>query len=349
MPNGLTAFVATDRGIYQGGDVIHALAMIRSGDGKLPQALPKIVVRLEARDRILDLRRIEPSQLQLGGIDLSLNVPKAARAGAARITVSSGEAENAPIIGEANIQLGQIRPDRARLDFVKSSWTVRKSAPDMVDLTGEAKARYLFGDEQNKKGAASNLRAEVLVKLQATESPQSSCYKAFSFGRFDDNSTTVSTRQFFQATGPDGELKLTLPRVAIPPGTKPISAVVEITLFDSSGPLASRSMTFPVLDDAGWIRISKIPQLRSTDGGRFKLSADVVLATSATTIDQKRQLSFKLERENELYAWIRGDGAWQHVRTFPRDELKNVNRVVNVSGGKPVARTQRTCLTWLMG
>ncbi|MHC2566355.1 alpha-2-macroglobulin family protein [Bradyrhizobium liaoningense] len=334
LTNGLTAFVATDRGIYQGGDVIHALTMIRNGDGTLAQALPKIVVRLEARDHVLDVRRIDPSQLRLGGIDLALSVPQAARAGAARITVSSGEGENAPILGEANIQLGQVRPDRARLDFVESSWSVRKSAPDMVDLAGIAKARYLFGDEQNRKGAASDLKAEILVKLQATGSPQSDCDRAFSFGRFDDTSTTVSTRQFFWATDPNGELKLSLSRVPIPPGARPISAVVEITLFDSSGPLASKSMTFPVLDDAGWVGITKIPQLQSTDGGHFKLGADLILATASATVGQNRQLSFKLERETELYAWVQGDGAWQHVRSFQRSEVKkNFVRTVSFPGG----------------
>jgi uncharacterized protein YfaS (alpha-2-macroglobulin family) len=333
LTNGLISFVTTDRGVYQGGDVIHTFAMIRDTDGKVPSALPKIVVRLEARDRTLDVKRVAPDQLKSGGMDIALNVPTAARSGVARITVSSGDAENAPVIGDVIVQLGQIRPDRARLDFAAdSSWTVRKSAPDMVDLIGAAKARYLFGDGY-QIGAASNLKAEVVVKVKVDENLQRSCYRGFSFGLFDDKSTTVSTRQFFQTTDQNGDLKLELSRIPIPVGTKPVSATIEITLFDSSGPLAARSMTIPLLDDQGWIGISKIPQLRSTDDGRWKLGADLLLATSTPTDDQDRTLGFRLQRESELYLWEQRDGTWQHVKSVQREDVRVFDRIVHLDSG----------------
>jgi uncharacterized protein YfaS (alpha-2-macroglobulin family) len=330
LSNNLSAFVTTERGVYQAGETIHALAMIRDGNGKVPAALSRIVLRLEARDRTLDTKRIDPDQFMLGGADVLLNIPSTARAGSARITVAAGDAESAPIIGEAAIQLGPIRPDRARLDFVESSWKVQKSAADTADLVGAVKARYLYGDE--KAGAAGNLKAEIVVKLLATESPQGSCYQGFSFGLFDDKPATVSTRQFFGITDPNGELKLELQRIPIPPGTKPVAAVVEVTMFDSSGPLASRSATFPVLDDIGWIGISKIPQLRSSDDGRWKLNTDLVLATSVKTEVQERTLGFKLQRESELYVWEQRDGTWQHRKSPQRDDVRTFDRVVRLAG-----------------
>ncbi|MDI2077107.1 hypothetical protein [Bradyrhizobium sp. Mp27] len=338
-PSGFNAFVTTDRGIYQGNEVIHVLAMIRDADGKIPEALPRITLRLESRDRPLDVRRVEPEQLTLGGADISLNVPAAARAGVARITASLGDAEDAAIIGEARIQIGQIRPDRASLEFVDSNWTVRKSAVDMVDLSGTAKARYLFGDEKFKTGIASNLKAEVLVKLEATESPQRNCYESFSFGLVESKLATVSSRQFFATTDENGELKLDLLRVQIPSDTKPVAAVVEVTLLDASGPVASRSTTVSLLDDNGWIGLSKIPQLRSTEDGRWKLSADLVLATSASKGVQKRSLGFKMQRESEVYVWEQRDGTWQHVKAVQRDDVQAFDLSVEMRMGNSPCST----------
>ena len=36
-----------------------------------------------------------------------------------------------------------------------------------------------------------------------------------------------------------------------------MAATVETTLFDPAGPLASHSETLPIVDDGGWIGISK--------------------------------------------------------------------------------------------
>ena len=337
LTSGLSAFVTTERGIYQAGETIHALTMIRDGQGKIPAALPAIVLRLEARERTLDTKRVEPDQLKLGGADVVLRVPETARDGTARITVAAAGPDNAPIvgegampiIGEAVIQLGAIRPDRARLDFVESSWTVRKSGPDTADLAGAVKARYLFGDEHS--GAAGNLKTEILVKLLATDSPQGNCYQGFSFGLADDKTATVLTRQFFGTTDANGDLKLEQSRIPIPLGTRPVAAVVEVTVFDSSGPMASRSMTFPVLDDIGWIGLSKIPQLRSREDGRWKLNADLVLASSVADA-QERTLEFKLQRESDDYVWEQRDGTWQYKKSPQTYAVISIERVVRLAG-----------------
>jgi uncharacterized protein YfaS (alpha-2-macroglobulin family) len=323
---GLNGFVTTDRGLYQPGETIHAMALVRDSTGVVPTAtdLPKLALRLESRDRILGRVSIKPQDLKLGGADVSLVIPSAVRPGSARITLASGDTDDAPIIGEAPVQFGPVRPDRARLNFADDGWSVRKSAPDLVDISGKLNAQYLFGgaNKSDTYGAAGELKAEILVKVAAADSPQRGCYDGFSFGLFDDKPTPISTRAEYAYTDPSGTLRVDLASIPVPAGTKPIAVTIEVTLLDTAGPLAAASKTFPVADSDGWIGVSKIPQLGSDTTGAFSLGADLVLATAAQGPSQRRKFGFQLQRESEFYVWEQRDGTWQHMKSVQRDSIK---------------------------
>jgi uncharacterized protein YfaS (alpha-2-macroglobulin family) len=326
---GLNAFVATDRGLYQPGESVHVMALVRDSKGAVPvpSDVPRLVVRLESRDRTLDKVSVKAQDLKLGGVDVSLVIPRSARAGSARVTVAAGEADDAPIIGEASVQFGPVRPDRARLDFgnTENDWRVRRLGADTVEISGKLKAQYLFGtprigDQGGRGGAAGELRTEVLVRIATADSPQRSCYEGFSFGLFDDKPTAISTRQFLESTDSDGNLDLKQV-ISFPAAARPIAATIEVTLLDAAGPLASKSVTLPVADDQGWVGISKIPQLSSDASDAFGLGADLVW-TAVQGANQKRKFGFKLQRESELYVWEQRDGTWQHMKSVQRDNIK---------------------------
>ncbi len=316
ITHGFNAFLTTDRGIYQPGETVHLVALMRNPEGLAPEAAPKATIRLEARDRTLVQRRLEPSAWMLGGTALAIDLPRTIRPGSARITLSLGEGDGAPIIGETIVQVGAVRPDRARLQFVdpERSWRVRKTAAGFVELDGTIAAQYLFGSEGTQQGVGRDLKTEVLVKVAAAETPARGCHEGFTFGQFDEKSIPISTRQFMEYTDAAGKLKLSLSGIALPESTRPMAATVEATVFDTAGPLAGRSMTFPIADDGGWIGISKIPRLRpATKAGTFDLGVDLV----AIARDGRAPgpFDFRLERERDLYVWERRGDAWQHVRS----------------------------------
>lgn len=343
LTTGLNAFVATDRGLYQPGELVHATALVRDSKGVVPSDAPRLAVRLESRDRVLDRVAVKPQDLKLGGVDVSLVIPGTVRPGSARVTVVLGDGDDAPVIGEAPVQFGQVRPDRARLDFgnTENDWSVRRSGPDAVEVSGKLNAQYLFGtprigDKAAQGGAAGDLKAEVLVKIAAADSPRRGCYEGFSFGLFDDKPAAISTRQFVDYTDARGSLDLKPVIISIPAGAKPIAATIEVTLLDAAGPLASKSVTLPVADDQGWIGISKIPQLSSDAAGAFGLGADLVW-TAAQDASQTRKFGFKLQRESELYVWEQRDGTWQHMKSVQRDNIKAFDRDI------PLPSSDATC------
>jgi uncharacterized protein YfaS (alpha-2-macroglobulin family) len=326
--NKFDGFLTTDRGIYQPGETVRLLALIRDAQRMVPDAVPPATIRLEARDRVVVEHRVKPPDWSLGGAVVPIEIPKNMRPGTARITLSMGDEAS---IAEAIIQIGPVRPDRARLQFLdQKSWQVRRTT-NGISITGSASAQYLFGAKGLRQGAAAELKAEILVKVAAAESPAGDCYDKFSFGRFDDTAIAVSSRHFVEYTDRQGNLNLQLSGIEIPNSTKPLAATVEITLFDASGPLASRSAVFPIADERGWIGISKIPFLPPGNRqGTFDLGVDIVAITSDNKPAADGSLDFRIERERDQYVWERRDDAWQHIRSVQREPL--------ASGSIPAAR-----------
>ena len=344
LTKGFNGFLTTDRGIYQPGETVRLLALIRNTQGVAPDSAPQATVRLETHDRTLVQRRLAPPDWLVGGALVPIEIPRNMRPGTARITLSVGTGDEL-LIAETIVQVGPVRPDRARLEFVdQNNWQVRK-AGDKVAIEGKLSAQYLFAAKGSRQGVARDLKAEILVKVAAAESPARGCYDMFSFGRFDDKSIPVSARHFVEYTDKDGNLNLRLSGIAVPEGTKPVAATVEVTLFDVSGPLASRSMSFPIKDELGWIGLAKIPALRSgSRPGTFDVGIDLISVTADNKPAADRPLDFRLERERDLYVWERRDDTWQHIRSVRHEQVAAISipaerlRVPPAAGGSACAR-----------
>src|SRR5262249_27237971 len=111
---GFNGFLTTDRGIYQPGETVRLLALIRDAQAVVPADSPQATVRLESRDRTLVQKKISPQDWMLGGQLVPVEIPANMRAGTARITLSVGRGEET-IVAERIIQIGPVRPDRARI------------------------------------------------------------------------------------------------------------------------------------------------------------------------------------------------------------------------------------------
>ncbi len=322
LTNGLNAFLTTDRGIYQPGETVRLLALVRNAEGSTPEPGPAATVRLETRDRTLVQRRLGPQDWMLGGATVPIEIPRTARAGTARITLSVGTGEDA-LIGETIVQLGPVRPDRARLQFVdQKNWQVRRTANETIDIAGRVSAQYLFASSGTRQGAARDLKAEVLVKVAATESPVRGCYESFAFGRFDDQSIPASSRHFIEYTDKDGNLDLQLAGVPFPRGSKPLAANVEVILVRCFGTPCQPEHGVSDRRRPGLGR-----HLEDSDGaagikaGAFDLDVDLISITPDNKLLADRMFDFTLERERDFYVWQQSDGAWQHVKSVRRKSV----------------------------
>jgi uncharacterized protein YfaS (alpha-2-macroglobulin family) len=333
LKSGFNGFLVTERGIYEPGEKMNVLSIIRNTDGFAPEPGPRATLRVTTRDRTVVQKQIK--SWTLGGANTEILLPKNIRPGTARIALSLGDRDDEPVIGETLVQVGTVRPDRARLNFVdvERAWKAQKVSPNFIEIVGRLNAQYLFATEGRTQGIGRDLKVELIAKVAPTESPVRGCYENFVFGDTDDKLTPVATRQFLQYTDANGNLDFRLSGIPLLGVKRPMAATVEATIFDASGPLASRSQPFPIVDDGGWVGISKIPAIRLNGSGTFDIGVDLVLATDDNKSDGDKRLDYTLARERDLYVWERRDESWQPV--------KSVNQIVVGQGPISTAALKR--------
>jgi uncharacterized protein YfaS (alpha-2-macroglobulin family) len=312
---GLGALLYTDRGIYQPGETISTLALLRRRSA-IPAETAEL--RLQISDHAVTRRPLSADDWKNGGALVDIAIPASARAGSASLTLVTASGEE---LASARVDIGRIRPDRARLRFDEAGVAVTVDASGgLAEIRGGAQAQYLYGAENSTQAPASGLKAEITVRVSPVATPLAACHAGFGFGAFDDETLPVVSRNYTQYTGRDGRLDFTLAGVRLPQTSRPLSATVEVTLFDASGPIASRQteVRLPVRQLA--LGIAELPRLVPADGG-YRIDLPVIAIGPDGRAASGRQVELVVEREQEFYAWENVDGSWQHIRTRQREEV----------------------------
>ncbi len=317
-PTAFDAFIHTDRGVYRPGNEIQLSVLVRDQDGKVPAVLHPMRVRLEANDRILAERLVEPKEWQLGGHKLSLRVSDNAEYGLADIKVIQGNSDTS-VIGSTSIQIENFRPDRARLEFLDKGgpvWKAVADAANLMALEGAVSGQYLYAIEgASRQAPTKNVQAEIGVRIQPSESPFLGCYAGFKFGPSDAQPQPVFHREIAH-TDEKGRVNLALTSLSMPDSQGPLSASVEVTLYDQIGPLATKSKQVQVERSHNWIGLASTPRLLpGKKAGTFRTAFDLVALTGQNEPLMGRKINYSVKRETDVYTWERSDAGWQHRKT----------------------------------
>ncbi|MBO6900497.1 MAG: hypothetical protein JJ864_04045 [Rhizobiaceae bacterium] len=332
------AVIYTDRGIYQPGENVEVFALLRNrvaGSG----AAPGIELRLEINDYVVKAQPLEARDWFEGGSLISFGIPETAKPGRAALKLVSAANET---MAETAVQLGKIRPDRARINFPtdqRDAFRVRAGTGDTVEITGTAHAQYLYGAEGTGQAPAANLKAEVTVRVSPVATPVDRCYGGINFGRFDDKTLPAISRNDVMYTDDEGMLSLRLSRVRLPASTRPLAATIEVTLFDAAGPVASGQHTIQVPGREAALGVSAVPKPVLEQSGGYRLAIDIASVNAGGEAALGRDVEILVERERESYAWENVDGVWQHTQLRSREEVSrsraSLDRLTEVGGPCP--------------
>lgn len=311
---GSGAALYTDRGIYQPGETIRALALMRQ---RTAAAGANAELRLRISDYTVASQPVGPAEWRDGGALAGLRIPEAARPGAALLSLVSPAGDE---LAAQQIDIGRIRPDRARLRFDADSLAVSLGASGLALIEGRASAQYLYGAEGTGQAPASGLKAELAVRVQPARSPVAGCYDGFDFGAFDDTVLPVISRNFVDFTDAQGMLRFSLAGIRLPETTRPLVAVVELTLFDAAGAIASSQTQIAIPARQLALGVSSMPRLVVADDG-YRLGLDLVAIGADGKAAAGSEVEIRLEHEQEFYVWENVDGTWQHVRTRQRSPV----------------------------
>ncbi|MER8842834.1 hypothetical protein NKH86_29855 [Mesorhizobium sp. M0913] len=320
--NRTSAFVYTDRGIYQPGETIQTLALLRDRSA-VPDGLAGAELRLEISDYIVKTRPIAATEWKDGGSLIPFEIPATARPGTAVIKLVSAADD---VLAEARVQLGKIRPDRARIKFGTGRADAAKASvgdKDLAEITGKVSAQYLYGLDGTDQGVAANLKAEITVQVAPVATPVEGCFAGFAFGALEDEALPAVSRNYVAYTDDKGVVPLHLSGVRLPNTTKPKAATVDVTLFDSSGPLAAGRTSIAVPPGEISLGVLAAPRLTVSAAGGYGLGLDIASIGADGTARLDRDLEILVERERESYAWENVDGVWQDIRMRQREKVSS--------------------------
>ncbi len=302
-PQGLDAFVFTERGVYRTGETVYVTALLRDAAGI---AVPGVDVTLVAErpDGVEYRRTVVPDQ-GIGGRSLDLPIIASAPTGTWRVSVYADPKGAA--IGTATFLVEDYVPDRLEFDLTTNATAISPTSPVEVMLDG----RFLYG----APAAGLGIEGEINI-AKAAERPG---YPGYSFGRDAsdgaDQDEDVGTESIPLAdlplTDADGKAIFPVALGTVPASTKPLEANVVVRLAEPGGRAIERKLTLPIVPNAPMIGVKPLfagKSLSDNDTAKF----DVVMVAPDGQQIAAAGLKWQLLSIESKYQWYRSSGYWSY-------------------------------------
>ena len=170
-PQGLDAYVFTERGVYRTGETVHVTTLLRDANSVAVEDVPLTLV-VTRSDGVEYRRSVVPEQ-GIGGRVLDVDIVSAAPTGTWRVAAYTDPKR--PAIGEATFLVEDYVPDRLEFDLSTAATSLSPQTPAEISVDG----RFLYG----APAAGLGLDGEIRI-APATERPG---FAGYQFG-FDEES-----------------------------------------------------------------------------------------------------------------------------------------------------------------
>lgn len=285
-------FLATDRGAYRAGEVIHLTALARDGTARAIDDLP--VTAILYRPDGVEYARLSRPSGQAGGYVFDFPVGANVTRGSWRIDVKSDL--DAPALASETVLVEDFLPERLDFEIAlpDGPLTQRQSIPLSLE------ARYLFG------APAAELEADGDVRL--TPISQLDGYPGYRFGQYD--SEAGGDREYFSLPATDAagltETSVTFADYQ-PDYAVPAEARFTVSVREGSGRPVERSATRIVAPDAPVIGI-RAQQDDVPEGGEAVFD---LIALGTDLAPTALEAHYTINRVTTRYQWYRQWGEWQ--------------------------------------
>ncbi len=284
-------FLATDRGAYRAGEVIHATALARDGQAKAIAGLP-ITAILRRPDGVEYSRHLsdgDPAGGHVLALPLGGSVPRGTW------TLALHADPDAPALASTSLLVEDFLPER--IDFEMSLPETALRLEDRPPLTIEA--RYLFG------APGGNLPVRGEVRLLAADGLEA--YPGYSFGRHD--APFDPYLESLDATRTDASGKAVIP-VNFPEigeTTHPLEARFSLRVSEGSGRPVERRMTEALAPSGPLIGIRTLFDGVVPEGSEAQFE---VIGIGADLAPAQMQVAWKINRVETRYQWYSAYGDW---------------------------------------
>ncbi len=299
-PGPVDVFLATDRGAYRAGEVIHATALTRDSRAQAIEDLPLTAI-LTRPDGVEYSRHVSAAG-KVGGHVFDLPVGSTAPRGTWRLEIKTDV--KAAALASRQILVEDFMPER--IDFDQSIENVGDLRPgEFAQL--DISARYLFGAPGADLGIDGDLRLRPTSTLEQ--------WPGYHFGRFD--APRDSQRNYFggDRTDASGAARVTVELPVVQTTGMPFEATLTTRLTDGSGRPVERNIDLPVRSSGPVLGIKPLFEevvAEGTEAG-FEL-----LALSEDQQPMPMRVKWSLNRIETRYHWYQLYGDWNWERSTRR-------------------------------
>lgn len=302
-PGPVDVFLATDRGAYRAGEVIHVTALSRDSTAHAIEGLPLTAI-LTRPDGVEYSRQLSTGG-KMGGHVFALPVGGSAPRGTWRLDIMSDV--KVPALASRQILVEDFLPER--IDFeqsVANAASLRPGEAAQLDID----ARYLFGAPGADLSIDGDLRLRPVARL--TQWP------GYSFGRYD--APRDSQRNYFggDVTDAKGLARLTVELPQIETQGRPLEALFTTRLADGSGRPVERNLTLPVRPDGPVIGIRPLSEDVVAEGSNAGFE---LIALSPQLEAQPMRVKWSLNRVVTRYHWYQLYGRWKWEPSTRRQSI----------------------------
>ena len=302
-PGPVDVFLATDRGAYRAGEVIHVTALTRDSRAQAIEDLPLTAI-LHRPDGVEYSRHVSEGG-RVGGHVLALPIGQSAPRGTWRLDLKTDP--KGPALATRQILVEDFLPER--IDFEQDVANADALVPgEAAQLT--ISARYLFG------APGSGLTIDGDLRLAARDTVEG--WPGYRFGRYDAQSNPQRAYFGGQQTDASGEASFVVSLPAAAAEGKPMQATFVTRLMDGAARPVERELTLPVRPATPVIGIRPLFEDVVGEGSAAGFE---VIALGPDLVPQPMHVKWTLNRVETHYQWYQLYGNWNWEPTTRRSRI----------------------------
>lgn len=301
-PGPLDAFLYTEQGVYRPGSTVHVDAILRNETGLLTSKIP-LTFQVLRSDETLVKTWVKTGN-ELGFYSLEIPLFNSARTG--QWTVLAFADPKKDPIGRTTFSVEEFVPSRIAVNVKASQNYLSNREPTQIDVD----ARYLFGSP------AAGLKGDstVILRPRANAFPTIQALANYVFGLENDSFQNLRYQEEIPALNSEGKTEYPLQLTQLPETSKPLEAVVRVTLSDQGGRPEVGSLTLPVQTTPVLIGIKALFKDRLLPEAEEEAKFEVLTVDPTGQLLAVSDLEYEFFEENLQYTWYQpeNNSAWQY-------------------------------------
>lgn len=320
-PGPVDVYLYSERGVYRPGEAVELMALVRDSSAKALTGLP-LTLKLFRPDEV-EAEQRTLTQEALGGFHTTIALADNARTG--RWTVRAYTDPKGTAVGELSFSVEDFVPQRIKLELDSAA----KALAPGETIAVKARGRFLYG----APAALLNTQAEIVLRVDPEPYP---AFKNYQFGLVQESYEAERFELTTPATDEAGEALLDVSLDAVPDTTRPLKAVVRVSLFEPGGRPVNQVLGLPYRTQPYALGIR--PRFNGSVPIGQAAGFDVVAVGPDGQPRAVEGLRYELFREEYNYYWFYQSNRWDY-KLIIRDSDPVASRTLALTA-EPQALTQ---------